>query len=483
MNLLKLYCTFAAQKNKTYCFALILNLFQFIYMKTIKLKKGLNIEISGKASLHVASMSQPETVAIVPDDFKGITPKVAVKEGDTVKAGSVLFFDKTHPELKIVSPVSGTVAEVARGERRKLLYISVKRDIETTYEQFNKVDLNAKREEILSALLEAGFGGFFRQRPYDVIANPTIAPKAIFISAFDSAPLAPDYNFILKGQASQVQAGLSVLAKLTEGNVYYSVCPSTSAELRNMKGVEINEFVGAHPAGNVGVQINHLNPINKGEVVWTLNIQDVALIGRFATTGVVNLNKTIAVAGPEVIEPAYVKTVYGTSIAAITNCNITKGVKVRYINGDVLSGAQVAETGVLSPFANLVSVIAEGDTADEFIGWAMPRLNKFSNSNLFATKIIRKLFPKKQFEFDARILGGERAFIMSGELEKVFPMDIMPEQLLKAMITKNLDKMEQLGAYEVAPEDFGLCEFVCTSKMELQKIVRESLDYMRKELE
>ena len=472
------------QREKLYLvFALILNFFQFIYMKTIKLKKGLNIEISGKATLHVASMSQPEMVAIVPDYFKGITPKVAVKEGDTVKAGSPILFDKHHPELKIVSPVSGTVVEVARGERRKLLYISVKRDIETSYEKFNKIDLKADRQEILNSLLESGFSALIRQRPYDVIANPAILPKAIFVSAFDSAPLAPDYNFILKGQASHVQAGLSVLAKLTEGKVYYSIRPDTSAELKNMKDVDINEFIGAHPAGNVGVQINHLNPINKGEVVWTLNIQDVALLGRFANTGIVDLTKTIALAGPEIIEPAYLKTISGTSIAAITNCNITKGIKVRYINGDVLSGTQTFENETLSPFANLISVIAEGDTADEFIGWAMPRFNKFSNSNLYLTKILRKICPKKQFDFDARTLGGKRAFIMSGEMEKVFPMDIMPEQLLKAMITKNLDKMEQLGAYEVAPEDFGLCEFVCTSKIELQKIVRDSLDYMRKELE
>ncbi|MBP6610909.1 MAG: NADH:ubiquinone reductase (Na(+)-transporting) subunit A, partial [Paludibacter sp.] len=223
--------------------------------------------------------------------------------------------------------------------------------------------------------------------------------------------------------------------------------------------------------------------INKGEVVWTLNIQDVALLGRFITTGVVDFTKTIAVAGPEVIEPTYVKAVYGTPISVITDCNVSKGINVRFINGNVLSGTQIFENGVLSPFANVISVIAEGDTADEFAGWAMPRLNKFSNSNLFATKIIRKIFPKAQFDFDARILGGERAFIMSGEMEQVFPMDILPEQLLKAMIAKNIDKMEQLGAFEVAPEDFALCEFVCTSKIELQKIVREALDYMKKELE
>lgn len=451
-------------------------------MKTIKLKKGLDIVMDGRAELRVVSMTQPDVVKIVPDDYHGITPKVAVKEGDAVKVGSVILFDKNRPTLKITSPVSGTVVEVARGERRKLLYVAVQRDGKQTHETLPKIDLNAERAQLLDAVLTAGFGALIRQRPYDVVANPETTPKAIFVSAFDTAPLAPDYNFVLKGRAADVQNGLSVLAKLTDGKVYYSVSPDTSAELRNMNDVEITEFVGAHPAGNVGVQINHLNPVNKGETVWTMNVQDVALLGHFARTGQLDMTRTIAVAGPEVLEPAYVQTVSGTAVAAIVNCDLSRGIKVRVVNGNVLTGTQADADAVLSPFAGVVSAIAEGDEANEMFGWILPRFHKFSNSLSYPWQRFLTRFGV-HYDYDARILGGRRAIVVSGEYEKVFPMDIMPEQLVKAMIAKNLDKMEQLGAYEVAPEDFALCEYVCTSKLELQTIVREALDYMRKELE
>jgi Na+-transporting NADH:ubiquinone oxidoreductase subunit A len=286
---------------------------------------------------------------------------------------------------------------------------------------------------------------------------------------------------VLKGEEANVQAGLNVLAAIAK--TYYSVSPVTSAELRNMKGVEINEFIGAHPAGNVGVHINHLNPVNKEEVVWTINIMDVVMLGRYANTGKLDFTRKVAVAGPKVKHPAYVETISGTIINNITEGNVNLDEHIRIINGNVLTGLNSKEFAYLSPFANVVTAIAEGDQADELFGWAMPRFNKFSNSCLFFTKLQTLLCPKKQFDFDARILGGERAFIVSGEYDRVFPMDIMPEQLVKAMIARNLEKMEQLGAYEVAPEDFALCEFVCTSKIETQHIVREALNYMRKELE
>ena len=452
-------------------------------MKTIKLKKGLDIAMDGRAELRIVSMTQPDVVKIVPDDYHGFTPKVAVKEGDAVQVGSVLLFDKNRPTLKITSPVSGIVAEVARVERRKLLYVAVQRDGKQTAANLPKIDLAADRSQLLDAVLNAGFGALIRQRPYDVVANPDVTPKAIFVSAFDTAPLAPDYNFVLKGRATDVQTGLSVLAKLTDGKVYYSVSPSTSAELRNMHDVEITEFAGAHPAGNVGVQINHLSPVNKGETVWTMNVQDVALLGHFARTGQLDMTRTIAVAGPEVLEPAYVQTLSGTAIASIVNCDLSRGIKVRVVNGNVLSGTQADADAVLSPFAGVVSAIAEGDEANEMFGWIMPRFHKFSNSLSYPWQRLLKHCGRAHYDYDARILGGHRAIVVSGEYEKVFPMDIMPEQLIKAMIAKNLDKMEQLGAYEVAPEDFALCEYVCTSKLELQNIVREALDYMRKELE
>ena len=450
-------------------------------MATIKLKKGLNIKISGDAEAKVAGKVISKEVAIVPDYFEGMTPKVAVKEGDTVMIGSTILFDKKHPEVKVVSPICGTIKQVARGERRKLLYVLIEQNGQAEQAVLPTIDLNAGREAVLAAMLEAGFGAALRQRPYDVVANPAIAPKAIFVSAFDSAPLAADYNFVLKGEEANVQAGLNVLAAIAK--TYYSVSPATSAELRNMKGVEINEFIGAHPAGNVGVHINHLNPVNKEEVVWTINIMDVAILGRYANTGKLDFTRRVAVAGPKVKHPAYIETISGTIVNNITEGNVNLDETIRIINGNVLTGLNSKEAAYLSPFANVVTAIAEGDQADELFGWAMPRFNKFSNSCLFFTKLQTMLCPKKQFDFDARILGGERAFIVSGEYDRVFPMDILPEQLVKAMIARNLEKMEQLGAYEVAPEDFALCEFVCTSKIETQHIVREALNYMRKELE
>lgn len=450
-------------------------------MKTIKLKRGLDIQMSGAAEPKDTAGLISKEIAIVPDYYEGITPKVAVKEGDAVMVGTPVLFDKKHPELKIVSPVSGTIKQVLRGERRKLIHVLIEQDGAMKQAELRKIDQNAGKEAILGAMLEAGFGAMLRQRPYDVIANPDVMPKAIFVSAFDSAPLAPDYNFILKGEESNVQAGLNVLAKIAK--TYYSVAPSTSAALRDMKSVELNEFVGVHPAGNVGVQINHLDPVNKNEAVWTMNVQDVALLGRFATTGTLNLNRKIALTGPKVNHPAYITTLSGTQISTLTENNIIKDEHIRIINGNALTGLKATGESYLSPFAAQITVIAEGDEADELLGWAMPRFNKFSNTCLYFTKLQRMLCPKKKFDFDARILGGERAFIMSGEYDKVFPMDIMPEQLVKAMIARNLEKMEQLGAYEVSPEDFALCEFVCTSKIKTQKIVREALDYMRKELE
>lgn len=449
-------------------------------MKTIKLKQGLNIQMSGVADNKLAGTIAPSVVSIVPDHYEGITPKVAVKAGDTVKIGTPVLFDKNHPELKIVSPVSGVVKEVARGERRKLLYVSIERK-DDEQEALPAVNAKDDKAQLMQAILATGFGALIRQRPYDVVANPDKMPKAIFVSAFDSAPLAQDYNFVLQGEEGNLQAGLDVLAAIAK--TYYSVSPATASSLKNMKGVEINEFVGAHPAGNVGVHINHLNPVNKEDTVWCMNVQDVALLGRYASTGRLDMCRRIAVAGPKVKSPVYVAAISGTPISEIVDGNLIKDEHIRVINGNVLTGLKADEADVLSPFAGMVTAIAEGDRTDELLGWAMPRFNKFSNSNLYLTKLQRLFSPKKTFDFDARICGGERAFIMSGEYDRVFPMDILPEQLVKAMIAHNLDRMEQLGAYEVAPEDFALCEFVCTSKIKTQSIVREALNYMRKELE
>ncbi len=447
--------------------------------ETIKIKKGLDINLKGKASEVYAKAQLPEVFSVRPDDFHGIKPKTVVKEGDQVKVGSVLFYDKANPDVKVVSPASGEVIEVKRGERRKVLNILIKSDGEFASEAFAKSKPSSmSKDQVKEALSNAGFLAFIKQRPYDVVANPNEAPKAIFISGFDTAPLAPNYDFIMVGREDEFQLGVDALAAISGAKVHIGINIDNASKLyKKAKGVELHEFQGPHPAGNVGVQIHHVDPINKGEIVWTINAQDVAMIGKAFMTGVIDYSRSIVLAGSSVKAPAYYKMVYGASIANIVANNI-EGDNVRYISGNPLTGTQIDADGFLGAFDSQVTVIPEGDKNNEFLGWIMPRLNKFSVSHSYFSW----LFGSKEYEIDTNINGGERAFIMSGEYDKVFPMDIYPEFLVKAILAKDIDKMEQLGIYEVAPEDFALCEFVCTSKIETQRIVREGLDFLRKEL-
>jgi len=449
----------------------------------IKTTRGLDIAISGAADKVLQSFVLSDTIAIVPDHYHAITPKILVKEGDIVKAGTPVFYNKAFDSMKFVSPVSGKVLAVNRGERRKILNITIERDNEITYEKFETGKLDTlKEEEVKAAILSAGLWPYIKQRPYDVIANPAIAPKAIFISAYDSAPLAPSCEFVLSKQMDDFQTGLNALAKLTAGKVHLGVRNVTKL-YENLKNVEINRYQGPHPIGNVGVQINKINPVNKGEVVWTMHAHDVLFIGRLFNKGIVDLKRKIALTGPEVNSPAYYETITGCQIDKLILGKVTSNVTHRYISGNVLTGTKVSGKSYLDPYATQLTVINEGNDVHEMFGWAMPRFNKFSTSGTYFTGIMRKLFGVKHFDYDARIMGGKRAIIMSGEYDKVLPMDILPEFLIKAMITGNIDKMEALGAYEIAPEDVALCEFVCTSKLPLQQIVRNSLDLMRKELE
>ncbi len=450
--------------------------------EVIRIKKGLDINLKGKAKEIYAKAQMPELFSVRPDDFHGIKPKTVVKEGDQVKVGSVLFYDKTNPDLKVVSPVSGEVIAVNRGERRKVLDIRVKSDGQFASENFEKGKPSSmSKEQVKEALLNAGFFAFIKQRPYDVIANPNDAPKAIFISGFDTAPLAPNYDFIMVGRDEEFQLGVDALAKISGAKVHIGINVDNASKLfKKAKGsyVELHEFEGPHPAGNVGVQIHHVDPINKGDIVWTVNAQDVAMIGKAFLTGAIDFSRSIALAGSCVKNPAYCKMVYGASIANIVENNI-EGDNVRYISGNPLTGMQIPADGFLGAFDSQVTVIPEGDKNDEFLGWIMPRFKKFSVNRSYFSWL---LGGSKEYDIDTNINGGQRAFIMSGEYDKVFPMDIYPEFLLKAIIAQDIDKMEQLGIYEVAPEDFALCEFVCTSKIETQRIVREGLDFLRKEL-
>ena len=443
----------------------------------IKITKGLNINLKGKAAAQVSAAPASKVYGLVPDAFWGMKPKVVVKEGDDVKAGDALFVNKQHPEVKFVSPVAGKVTLVERGDRRKVLSVQVEAAAEQAYVDFGKKDVKSlTSEQVKEALLESGLFGFFIQRPYAVVADPNDTPKGIFVSAIADMPLAADIDVVMKGNEADFQTGISALAKLAK--VYLGVKPGSA--LANTKDAEVTAFSGKCPAGNVGVQINHVSPVNKGEVVWTIGAEEVIFIGRVLNTGKVDFTRTVAVAGSEIKSPHYMRVLVGQTIGDIVANNVKTDKKVRLIDGNPLTGLKVSESDFLGAHSTEVTAIPEGDDADEAFGWIMPRFNQFSTSRSYCSWLMGK---NKEYVLDARIKGGERHMIMSGEYDSVFPMDIYPEQLVKSIIAGDIDRMEALGIYEVAPEDFAVAEFVDSSKLELQRIVREGLDMLRKENE
>jgi Na+-transporting NADH:ubiquinone oxidoreductase subunit A len=447
--------------------------------EVIRLRKGLDIKLKGAAPKECVVMSPATSYGLGPDDFTGITPKVVVAPGQEVKAGEALFVNKKHPEMKFVSPVAGTVTGVNRGARRKVMSITVApngKDEAVTFGVKSVHSLNV--EQVKEMMLESGVFAFVRQRPFDIVANPDDTPKAIFVSAFDSAPLAPDFEFVMKGREADFQTGLSALAKLAPTFLGISSKQSDKV-LTDANNAQVTTFKGPHPAGNVGVQINHIKPVNKGEIVWTVAAQDVLIIGSVFNSGKVDFTRTIALAGTQLIRPTYAKVTFGAKIADVLGNNDKMDRHNRIINGNVLTGVPVKRDGFLGAFANMITVIPEGDDVNEMMGWMAPRFNHFSVSRTFFSF----LTPNRKYDIDARIKGGERHMIASGEYDKVFPMDIYPEYLIKAIITGDVDKMEAMGIYEVAPEDFALCEFVDSSKLEVQRIVREGLDKLRAEME
>lgn len=443
--------------------------------KTIKLCKGLDIKLQGAAEKKTTAVGMASTYAVSPLDFEGIVPKMLVKVGDAVKAGTPLFFNKNNASVVFTSPVSGTVAAVVRGEKRRILAVEITADQTIAYEEFETLDAQkATRDQIVELLLKSGLWTLLIQRPYGIIANPADMPKSIFVSAFDSAPLAPDYGYTLAADKQALQKGFEVLARLTEGKVHLSY--NAQAEAPAFTGVELHAFQGKHPAGNVGVQIHHIDPVNKGEKVWTVGYADVAIIGRLFLTGKVDMTRTIAVTGAEVSAPAYVKVVAGAKLDSILNGNVAADAHARYISGNVLTGRNVGKDGYLGYYANQITVIPEGDNY-EFLGWAMPRFSKFSVSRAYFSW----LFPNRKYNLDTNLNGEERAFVVTGLYEKYLPMDVYPMHLLKAILAGDLDKMEALGIYEVVEEDFALCEFVDPSKTEMQQIIRNGINLMIKE--
>ncbi len=440
----------------------------------IKLRKGLDINLQGKAEEKRIQLKSNGQYALVPDDFEGVVPKVVVKEGDKVKAGDALFVNKQYPEVKFASPVSGTVREIVRGERRKVLCVRVDADAQQEQVDFGKKDVSKMDgKAVIDALLEAGIFGYINQLPYAISTNPSQTPKAVFVSALRDMPLAGNFEFEVKGQEGDFQTGLTALSKIAKT---YLGC-GVHSSFENCQNVEVNVFDGPCPAGNVGVQVNHLSPVNKGEVVWTVEPTVVLFIGRLFNTGKVDLRRTVALCGSEIKAPAYVDMLVGEELATLLSNSYDADHHVRIINGNVLTGKPTTKDGFLGAHTSEITVIPEGDDVDEFAGWIMPRFNQFSvNRSYFSW-----LFGKKKYALDARVKGGERHMIMSGEYDKVLPMDIYGEYLIKAIITGDIDRQEALGIYEVSPEDFALAEFVDSSKLELQRIVREGLNILRKE--
>lgn len=446
----------------------------------IKIKKGLDIKLEGEAEKATENAIVSNFYAIRPEDFHQVTPKLVAREGDKVKAGSTVFYDKSDESVKFVSPVSGEIVEIERGAKRRILTIKIKADKEQVYEDFGKLDVqSANAEAVKSRLLESGCWAFIKQRPYDVVAKPNGMPKSIFISAYASAPLAADLDYTLQGKEAELQAAVTALSKLTEGAVHVSVGKNGNSPLANLNNVTVHKVSGPHPSGNVGTQINKIDPINKGEVVWTVNAQDLVIIGELLLTGKFNAERVIALAGASVKKPRYFRTKIGSEVSTMIYDNgVDKDGNDRIISGNVLTGKQVKPDGYLDYYSNIITVIPEGDDY-EFFGWNKPVFNKISTSRALT---FSWLSPNKKYNLDTNTNGEHRAFVVTGSYEEVFPLDIYPLQILKSCMYKDLDEMEALGMYEVAPEDFALTEFICVSKQPHQKIIREGLDLMLKEI-
>jgi Na+-transporting NADH:ubiquinone oxidoreductase subunit A len=442
----------------------------------IRIKKGLDIKLVGEADQTTTKLPLSSVYAIKPENFHGITPKLLAKEKTEVKAGEALFYSKADERILFPSPVSGEVVEVVRGAKRKILEIKILADTSQKYQDFGKKDVSKMTpEEIKTHLLASGCWPFIKRRPYDILAKPDETPKAIFVSAYGSAPLAADYGYVLNGKDAELQAAVTALNKLTTGKVH--VCANGNSLFTSLNDVEFHKISGPHPAGNVSTQIAKIDPINKGEVVWVVSPQDLVVIGELLLTGKFNAQRIVALTGSQFSSPKYVTALPGIKIKDVVTDNLKSG-NHRIISGNVLSGDKVNEEGYLGYYDNQITAIPEGDDYELF-GWLVPVFNKISTSRAL---IFSWMFPNKKYDLNTNTNGEHRAFVVTGAYEEVFPLEIYPMQLLKSCLYKDLDEMEALGAYEVAPEDFALTEFICTSKQPHQQIIREGLDLMIEEI-
>ncbi|MEM7185854.1 MAG: Na(+)-translocating NADH-quinone reductase subunit A [Bacteroidota bacterium] len=446
--------------------------------KDIKIRKGLNIRLKGEAEKTLANPPRSRTFAIRPKDFHLINPKLIHKEGARLKAGEVLFYSKSDEQIKFVSPVSGTLTEIQRGAKRVITRITIEADKEDQYVDHGIINPDSMQPEALkNHLLATGCWPFIKQRPYDIIANPDSSPKAIFVSGWNTAPLAADLDFVLKGKEKELQAAVTALSRLTEGAVHVCV-GSNDSPFSSLSNIVLHKIKGPHPAGNVGTQIAKLDPINKGETVWTVGAQDLVIIGELILTGKFNAERRIALAGSVVKTPKYYTTKIGAEVSTFVYDSGLSEENSRVISGNVLTGTSISPKGHLGYYSTVVSIIPEGDDY-EFFGWNKPIFNKISPSRALT---FSWMFPKKKYDLNTNTNGEHRAFVVTGNYERVFPLDIYPLQILKACMVQDLDAMEALGMYEVAPEDFSLTEFICVSKQPHQEIIREGLDLMYKEI-
>lgn len=445
----------------------------------IRIRKGLDIKLVGEAEKITKSLPQATMYGIKPADFHTIVPKLIAKEGAEVKAGEAIFHDKKDERVVFPSPVSGKITEIVRGERRKILEIKILPDATQTFKDFGSKDPNELSvEEIKNFLLSSGAWSFIKQRPYDIIAGAETTPKAIFISGCKTNPLAPDYSYVLKGKENFLQKAVTAFSKLTKGKVHISVFRNdTQSPFRSLKDCVIHNVSGPHPAGNVSTQIAQIDPINKGEVVWVVSPQDLVIIGELFATGKLNMKRVVALTGAQFQNPNYVSLTIGAKVGDVVTGLLKEG-NTRIISGDVLTGVKVSADGFLGYYDDQITAIPEGDDYELF-GWTKPVFNKISPTRALTFSWLNS---NKTYNLNTNTNGEHRAFVMTGLYEEVFPLDIYPMQLLKACMYKDLDELENLGAYEVAPEDFALTEFVCISKQPHQKIIREGLDLMMQEL-
>jgi Na+-transporting NADH:ubiquinone oxidoreductase subunit A len=443
--------------------------------KDIRIKKGLDIKLVGEALQTTNELPVKGMFALKPQDFHGIIPKLIVKEGAEVKAGESVFYSKSDDRILFPSPVSGKVTEIIRGAKRKIVSIKIAADGKQSFKDFGKQDPDKlSAEEVKNHLLKTGCWPFIKQRPYDVIADPNQTPKSIFVSAYASSPLAANFDYTIAGKEKELQAALTAISKLTAGSVHVSVGKGSNSPFSELKNIELHKVSGPHPIGNVSTQISQIDPLNKGEVVWVINPHDLLIVGELLITGKFNFTRTLALTGSQFQNPSYVSVVAGASISNVVANNIIND-HTRIISGNVLSGTQVSEDDFLGYYDNQITAIPEGDDY-EFFGWNKPVFNKISPSRALT---FSWLTPNKKYDLNTNTNGEHRAFVVTGSYENVFPLDIYPLQFLKACMYQDLDEMENLGGYEVAPEDFALTEFICVSKQPHQKIVREGLDLMK----